>query len=51
MYTSTASLYFSISVFHARDFRATYADPNGSGIESWNPVGPVGNTSYTRIEY
>lgn len=50
MYTNNETLQISISVLHAQNFQALHSDTGGLSGESWKPIGPVANASYTRTE-
>lgn len=45
------TLYLSLSVLHAKNFRVLYEDMSGvGGEETWRPIGPVENASYARAQ-
>lgn len=51
MYNNNDTLYISLSVLHARNFRVLVNDGNAvAGEDTWMPIGPVGEASYSRAE-
>lgn len=51
MNTNNETMEISISVVHAQNFHASdYADSTEGAATIWRPTGPVGNTSYARVE-
>lgn len=51
MNTNNATLQISLSVLHAVNFSAlNYGDATQAGATIWQPIGPVGNASFTRAE-